>query len=374
MKKLTHQRLLEVLHYEPDTGYFRWKVRTSNRTHVGDRAGVVTGGGYRFLTVDGEKLQASRLAWFYTHGEWPKGDIKFQNGNSDDCSIANLKDVSKIEAARLRGALETNTTGYRGVSPSPKGGFKAAITANYNQVNLGVFDTAEKASAAYEQAMTILVPAKIPEECEVALGVIIQLRRKRVAWDRLQRSGRKTLWTSLEQFCADIGSVDADESTIAAVDESRPIGPDNFKWLGRPHGEFDRSTKEGRAAYMKAYREANPGLFRHAHLKSNYGMDDIDYHRMLAAQGGVCAICKKEEPRGRKLSFDHDHATGKVRSLLCSGCNQAIGYIKENPDALSKAVDYLKKHQSPAVLEFKPTRPDRDWLLVATPNFEDAHA
>ncbi len=373
MPNLTHERLLSVLDYQPNTGVFTWKVRSSNRTQVGDRAGAVVGNGRRFVMIDGEKFQAHRLAWFYTHGRWPDGDIRQVNGDFDDCSLVNLKEISRIEAARGRGVLVNNTSGYKGVSPAPKGGWKASVTCNYKQINLGVFPDLESAKEMVDAANSIMKDALTPVECERSVADIIQLRRKKVAWNRLVRSNRPTTWASFDEFSRDVGIVDGEDSTIAASDEAMPVGNGNFKWLSRPQGEFDRSTKEGRAAYMKAYRAVNPDRWRHSHLKNNYGVDEVEYHRMREMQDGVCAICHKAETRDRKMSFDHDHATGKVRALLCSGCNQAIGYIKENPDALTKAVEYLKKHQSPAALESKPTRPDRDWLLVATPNFEGPH-
>ncbi len=47
---------------------------------------------------------------------------------------------------------------------------------------------------------------------------------------------------------------------------------------------------------------------------------------MLAAQGGRCAlfrICGSVHPGGKwnRWHVDHDHVTGKVRSLLCNDCN-----------------------------------------------------
>ena len=350
--KLTHNRLLEVLALDEATGIFTWRVRVSNRIHIGDRAGVVGTSGRRFIMIDGEKFQAHRLAWFYKHAQWPQGDLKQVNGNYDDCSIDNLQPISRIEQARLRSTLSTNTSGVRGVSETPRGKWKAAITANYKQVMLGVFDSKDEAAAIYEYAMAILAPAKTPDECAAALETIIQYRCKNVAWKRLQRSGRRHEWTSFEQFSADVGYMSQEESTVAAIDESRPINATNFRWLDRPRGTFDRSTLEGRAAYAKAWRAANPGRWRHSHLRENYEIDDIEYGAMLNVQLGVCAICGKDETEhrgqeGRSLCVDHDKwrsGPEKVRGLLCGNCNEGIGFLQHDPALLRAAADYMDRY------------------------------
>lgn len=90
---------------------------------------------------------------------------------------------------------------------------------------------------------------------------------------------------------------------------------------------------------------------RHAHqLRALYGITPDQYAEMLAAQGGVCAICGQDEPsaHGRtgtkfRLCVDHDHVTGRVRGLLCQKCNRAIGLLNDDIGLLESAVDYLKK-------------------------------
>lgn len=72
---------------------------------------------------------------------------------------------------------------------------------------------------------------------------------------------------------------------------------------------------------------------------------------MLAEQNGVCAICRRPSTRkvlDRKsaLVIDHDHKTKKVRALLCNNCNTAIGLFKEDPEILTSAVEYLRRHAS----------------------------
>ena len=46
----------------------------------------------------------------------------------------------------------------------------------------------------------------------------------------------------------------------------------------------------------------------------------------------------------KALHLDHNHNTGKVRELLCSDCNTAIGLLKENPVIIQSVVEYIAKH------------------------------
>jgi len=64
---------------------------------------------------------------------------------------------------------------------------------------------------------------------------------------------------------------------------------------------------------------------------------------MLAHQGGVCAICKRAPQDGKMLCVDHCHLTGAVRGLLCSNCNSALAFFREEPDALRAAIAYLRR-------------------------------
>ena len=93
---------------------------------------------------------------------------------------------------------------------------------------------------------------------------------------------------------------------------------------------------------------------RHGYLLNRYGISQRDYETMLAAQGGVCAICKNPE-RAKKgyFSVDHSHLTNEVRGLLCLNCNTLLGKAKDNPAILESAVNYLKNHDIKSKRIFK---------------------
>jgi len=77
-------------------------------------------------------------------------------------------------------------------------------------------------------------------------------------------------------------------------------------------------------------------------LKGKYGLTPDEYDELLAAQGGVCAICAGP-PDGRwpRYAVDHDHETGEVRGLLCTRCNRAIGLLRDSTDLVLAVLEYL---------------------------------
>jgi 23S rRNA G2445 N2-methylase RlmL len=78
-------------------------------------------------------------------------------------------------------------------------------------------------------------------------------------------------------------------------------------------------------------------------LKHAYKITVEDYDKKLKEQNYCCAICNKHRDEfKRNLSVDHDHKTGKVRSLLCIICNTNVGVVEDKLEMIQK---YLNKHR-----------------------------
>ena len=77
--------------------------------------------------------------------------------------------------------------------------------------------------------------------------------------------------------------------------------------------------------------------------KRLYGISITQYNELFNKQNGCCKICGKHQGiLTKRLSVDHDHTNKKIRGLLCSSCNAAIGLLNENPILLANAISYIK--------------------------------
>lgn len=79
-------------------------------------------------------------------------------------------------------------------------------------------------------------------------------------------------------------------------------------------------------------------------VSAKYGISADEYKQMHEKQNGKCKICNEVPATKRGLHVDHCHDTGKVRGLLCHGCNLGIGSMKDSIHLLEKAIEYLRSN------------------------------
>jgi hypothetical protein len=108
--------------------------------------------------------------------------------------------------------------------------------------------------------------------------------------------------------------------------------------------ERKRSYLKIRANPKIIIGEREKGWIRLGIRNFNYS----DFCDMYEKQNGQCAICGADVLRSGKnrsevANVDHDHATGKVRSLLCSNCNKMLGCGRESK-ILRLGAEYLNRH------------------------------
>jgi hypothetical protein len=118
----------------------------------------------------------------------------------------------------------------------------------------------------------------------------------------------------------------------------RAKNPDRHRALARAR----QQSPKGRA-YRQAYRAANKEKIRELARAYKYGLGPGQFEQLLAAQGARCAICRHDKPRGLNWHVDHDHETGRLRGILCKGCNTALGAFGDNLSGILDVLEYLQR-------------------------------
>lgn len=104
---------------------------------------------------------------------------------------------------------------------------------------------------------------------------------------------------------------------------------------------YDSRCKECVKAYSKAYHKTDDA--RHNLLVKRYGITLKHYNDMCEQQDNKCGICNNEDKeKAEFLCVDHCHNTNKVRGLLCTRCNRALGQLGDDLESILKVVEYLK--------------------------------
>lgn len=166
-------------------------------------------------------------------------------------------------------------------------------------------------------------------------------REKHPLYDTWQYHRRKiggmvSEWSSdFWTFVSAVGEKPSERHRLRKHKADQPLGPENFFW--------DETYFDGdQAAYMREYRKRRPDRVRNTKLKKMFGITLDQYEAMVAAQGGVCAICGGTHKDGSALCVDHCHGTDRIRGLLCHRCNRAIGFFEDNADLMARAIAYLR--------------------------------
>lgn len=108
--------------------------------------------------------------------------------------------------------------------------------------------------------------------------------------------------------------------------------------------EWHKKNHARHLAYMAERRKTHAIQILSGKLQAAFGINIEEYNALLASQNGGCAICgKSPEHNKKRLAVDHCHSSNKVRGLLCSPCNQAIGLFRDSAELLQSAILYLNQ-------------------------------
>lgn len=125
--------------------------------------------------------------------------------------------------------------------------------------------------------------------------------------------------------------------------------PQSKEWQRKNPEKVKEANRKNREKRKEYYNSPERKLkYRSWELERKFGITHEDYELMLAEQDGVCKICKQHRVASNKyyMAIDHCHNTGKIRGILCTRCNTAIGLLEENIDNLNNAIKYLMENKN----------------------------
>jgi len=150
--ELTHEYLVSVLRYEPETGDWFWLKRMQAVIYKGDKAGTLNRAGYAQIKVCGKVIYSHVLAWFYMTGEWPNIKVEHENQAKNDNRWLNLRLATTSQNGANRGKQANNSSGWKGVCwDKSRKLFTVQVTFQGEHLNLGRFRCPTKAAIVYDK-------------------------------------------------------------------------------------------------------------------------------------------------------------------------------------------------------------------------------
>lgn len=100
---------------------------------------------------------------------------------------------------------------------------------------------------------------------------------------------------------------------------------------------------------------------RSARKRLGFVISDEFEKSIYEVQAGRCAICNEPHPLhgNQGLYVDHDHDTNRIRGLVCINCNSGMGMMRDDPDRLRRAADYLDQHRLRSIDRRRQSNPPR---------------
>ena len=167
MIEITKEFLSEILHYNPETGVFRWKMRNIGKYFKNQRAVGVFNSLYAFtisgsevtsdrsvtsyiaIKINGKSHKAHRLAFIYMTGHAPE-EVDHLDHDGTNNRWSNLRKSNNKDNSKNKPKQKSNKTGVIGVNWHKSAGkWQArAVDKNGKRIDLGRFDSFDDAVSA----------------------------------------------------------------------------------------------------------------------------------------------------------------------------------------------------------------------------------
>lgn len=103
-KPLFLKAIDELIDFESGNGQFRWKESPRFGNHskpVGEFAGSYDERGFKYITIRGKRLMATKVAWYCMTGVWPSFAIAHLDGDLVNFQWDNLRPLKFCKAGYL---------------------------------------------------------------------------------------------------------------------------------------------------------------------------------------------------------------------------------------------------------------------------------
>lgn len=112
------------------------------------------------------------------------------------------------------------------------------------------------------------------------------------------------------------------------------------------HNNCKSCNNKKRLIHKRNNPDKTKAALRKGWYKRKYGLSLEEREELLKSTNYSCAICNRHfDTFERGLHIDHNHETGKVRSVLCPSCNLGLGSFKDDASLLKVAASYLEKYE-----------------------------
>jgi hypothetical protein len=145
---LTQEQLKEILHYDPESGIFRWRKSVARCIKPWDVAGTDVHG-YVVIEIKAKPHAAHRLAWLYMTGSLPQVQVDHEDRVRSNNSWSNLREATHKQNMENKPIYKNNSSGYRGVCWCKRNEkWAAKLSHNKKNIHVGYFDDAKEAAQA----------------------------------------------------------------------------------------------------------------------------------------------------------------------------------------------------------------------------------
>jgi hypothetical protein len=151
---ISHAQILELFHYDLESGKLTWRVDPGNGSHAGDEAGwTEPKSGYRRVGILGRRVMVHRVIVFYITGAWPQKRVDHRDTVKNNNTWLNIRDASNSQNGANIKRRSDNTSGFKGVTwHEPTGKWHARICLGGKSKSLGLYGSPETAHEAYKVA------------------------------------------------------------------------------------------------------------------------------------------------------------------------------------------------------------------------------